>query len=145
RSDFRPDPAWVGEQLRPRISAADAKKALDTLVQLGLLVQADETLVPAEASVVTPTEVTGLAVQNYHRGMLGRASESIERFSGDERHLLAITVSVPDALMPTIKAEANAFMERMMHLCDSSTDDADRVMQMNLQLFPLSGRREESS
>ena len=45
--------------------------------------------------------------------------------------------------MPRLKSEANAFLERMMHLCDDASEDTDRVMQMNLQLFPLSAKREE--
>ena len=143
RPDFQPDPDWVADTLRPRISAAEARKALDTLQRLGLLVEAEGTLVPAEASVATPTEVAGLAFRNYHRGMLERAADAIETFPGSERHLLAVTVGVPASLLPVLKAEANSFLERMMHLCDASTDDNDQVMQMNLQIFPLSSRREE--
>ena len=82
---------------------------------------------------------------NYHRGMLTLASESIERFPGHERHLIAITVGVPDPLLPVLKAEANAFLERMMHLCDASALPTDRIMQLNLQLFPLSAPREDPS
>lgn len=145
RADFRPDPAWIAAQLQPAVSVTEAARALVVLVDLGLLVEAEGTLVAAEASVATPPEVTGLAVANYHRGMLERAAESIERFPGAERHLIAITVGVPASLVPVLKAESNAFLERMMHLCDSSAQDTDRVMQLNLQLFPLTTSREEPS
>jgi uncharacterized protein (TIGR02147 family) len=143
RSDFRPDPTWIADQLRPRISTAEAKKSLKILLDLGLLVESEGTLAPAEASVATAPEVASLAVRNYHQGMLSRASESIERFPGDQRHLLAVTVGVPESLLPTLKEEANAFLQRMMHLCDASADDVDRVMQMNFQLFPLSAPKED--
>lgn len=144
RSDFRADPAWIGDQLRPRITPAEAAKALEVLQALGLLIEDEGDWVTAEASVATPPEITRLAVLNYHRGMLERASEAIERFPGTERHLIAVTVGMPESLLPTLKAEANAFLERMMHLCDSATEDTDRIMQMNLQIFPLSAAREES-
>ena len=72
-----------------------------------------------------------------------RAAEAIERFTGSERHLISVTVGVPESLMATLKAEANAFLERMMHLCDGSVEDPDRVMQMNLQLFPVTASRED--
>ncbi|MCB9679584.1 MAG: TIGR02147 family protein [Alphaproteobacteria bacterium] len=143
RSDFQPDPEWVADNLRPRIQPRDAAAGLKTLVELGMLVEDGEGgLVPAEASVATPPEVAGLAVRNYHRGMLERAAEAIELFPGSERHLLAVTVGVPESLLPVLKEESNAFLRRMMDLCDSSTEDVDRVMQMNLQIFPLSSRRE---
>jgi uncharacterized protein (TIGR02147 family) len=145
RSDFRADAAWIADQLRPRLAVADAARALEVLVDLGLLVESDGALTVAEASVATPPEITRLAVANYHRGMLQLASESIERFPGSERHLVAITVGVPESLVPVLKAEANAFLERMMHLCDGSTLDTDRILQLNVQLFPLSATREEPS
>ncbi|MCB9686848.1 MAG: TIGR02147 family protein [Alphaproteobacteria bacterium] len=143
RRDFRPDPEWIAEQLRPRVGVAEAARALQVLMELGLLVEEDGTLAVAEASVATPPEITRLAVANYHRGMLELAAGSIERFPGSERHLIAITVGVPESLIPTLKAEANAFLERMMNLCDGATADTDKIMQMNLQLFPLTAGREE--
>ncbi len=76
--------------------------------------------------------------------MLERATESMDLFSPDQRHLLAVTVGVPESLLPVLKSEANEFLKRMMHLCDSSTDDVDRVMQMNFQFFPLTTGREDA-
>ncbi|MEM6925856.1 MAG: TIGR02147 family protein [Myxococcota bacterium] len=143
RSDFRSDPAWVAAQMRPRIPVAEARKALDVLTRLGLLEEVDEALVPTDASVATAPEVSRLAVANYYEGVLTRAAEAIERFAADERHLISITVGVPETLVPLLKEEANRFLERMMHLCDASAEDPARVMQMNLQLFPLTASREE--
>ena len=143
RSDFRADPEWIGRQLQPTIPTADAQNALDVLCRLGLLVESEGTLVPTEASVATAPEVSRLAVAAYYQGVLARAAESVERFVGTERHLVSVTVGVPASLLPTLKAEANAFLERVMHLCDASSEDTDRIMQMNLQLFPLTTSREE--
>lgn len=140
RPDFVAEPAWVAEHLRPRIGVPEARRALDTLIELGMLVPSEDTLVPAEASIATPPEVSGLAFRNYHRGMLERATDAIETFPGDERHLLAVTVGVPRDLLPVLKEEANRFMQRMMHLCDASELDVEQVMQLNLQLFPMSSR-----
>lgn len=143
RPDFHPDPHWIAQELQPSVSPAEAARALEVLVALGLLVEEDGALTVAEASVATPPEVSRLAVVNYHRGMLSLAAESIERFPGSERHLAAITVGVPAALLPVLKAEATAFLERMMHLCDAHPDDTDRIVQLNVQLFPLSKSRQE--
>lgn len=146
RPDFVADADWIANTLRPRIKVKEARDALDRLTTLGMLVEDDDgLLVPAEASIVTPPEVTHLAVNNYHRGMLARAADAIDGFEPDERHLIAITVAAPEALVPRMKDEANAFLERMMSLCDDASADVDRVYQLNLQLFPLSSRREDDS
>lgn len=145
RSDFRADPAWIGAQLIPPISAPEARRALEVLQRLGLLVPDGEGgLVMAEASVATAPEVSRLAVLSYYRGVLGLAAEAIERFPAEQRHLLSVTVGVPESLLPTLKSEATAFLKRMMDLCDSSSEDTDRVVSMSLQIFPLTGPREES-
>jgi len=145
RPDFVDDPDWIAQTLRPRISAKEATEALATLTDLGMLVRDEHGLLTlAEDTVVTPPEVVSkLAVRNYHVGMLARAAESIDTFEPEERHLVAITVAAPEALMARMKDEANAFLERMMNLCDDAGDDADRVYQMNVQLFPLTDRRDD--
>lgn len=135
---FKADAVWIAQQLQPPITAAEASRALTVLLELGLLVEQDGGLVPAEASVATPAEVTSLAVRNYHHGMIGLAQESIERIPGDERHLLAVTVGVPRSLVPRIKEESNRMMQQLMNLCDAAEDASEQVVQINLQVFPLS-------
>jgi uncharacterized protein (TIGR02147 family) len=134
---FQADPAWVASHLRPTITPAEASKAIEVLQRLGMLVEKEGRLVPAEASVATPPELTSLAVRNYHHGMIGKGQESIERFPGSERHLLAVTVGVPRRLVPRLKEEATAMMQRLMNLCDAEEADMEQVVQINLQLFPL--------
>lgn len=142
RDDFDPDPAWIARTLHPPITEAQAKQALATLRSLALLVDdGNGGLKPAEASVVTPHVVTSLAVYNYHQGMLKRASEALETIGHEERHYGAVTVAVPDYLVPQMKAEIAAFQERILDMCDSASHEADRVYQLNLHLFPLSEAR----
>jgi uncharacterized protein (TIGR02147 family) len=144
RSDFQSDPAWVASQLRPTISTAKARRALDALQAMELLVDGDDGLRVAEASVVTPHEVAGLAVHNYHQGMLGRAMDAIDAFDPEERHLGAVTAAIPASLVQTLKDEVTAFQERILDLCDRAEGEPDIVYQLNLQLFPLSASREDS-
>ncbi len=139
RPDFQADPRWLARTLRPRVTPTEARQALDCLQTLGLLVPDERgRLRPADASLITPHEVAGLAVHNYHRGMIDRARDSIDNADPDERHLLGVTVSVPAALVPRLKAELNQMQARLLDLCDSAEAPADVAMQINLQLFPLS-------
>jgi uncharacterized protein (TIGR02147 family) len=141
RADFVPDPVWIAEQLRPSIAPGEAERALGMLRRLGLLREVEGRLGPADASVVTPHEVAGLAARNYHAGMLRLAAESIERFGPRERHLSAVTVCIPASLVPRLKAEIDAFQERVLDLCDSAEGPRDQVHQVQMALFPLSGVR----
>jgi uncharacterized protein (TIGR02147 family) len=138
RPDFCADPAWIASMLRPAITAEQAETALSELLELGLLVEGADGIVPADASVTTPHEVAGLAAHNYHDGMIRLAQESLTRFRPLERHLTGLTVAIPAALVPRLKQELAGVAERMLDLCDSNNDTADLVYQINLQAFPLS-------
>ncbi len=135
---FQADPDWVRKRLQPRITASQARKALEALFELGLLVETDDGVRAAEVSVATPHKVRGLAAHNYHAQMLERAADSIEGVPPDERHLLGVTVAIPEALIPELKRELNAMQERLLHMCDDAVDDAERVYQLQLCLLPLS-------
>lgn len=138
-AEFHADPRWIAGRLRPSITEAEAADGLALLERMGLLVpDAEGRLRPADVSLVTPHEVAGLAVHNYHRGMLARAAESITAFPPPERHLGAVTVAVPRRMLPVLKKELAAFQERVLDLSESAQDDAEVVIQVNLQLFPLS-------
>lgn len=140
---FQPEPRWIARQLQPRITESQARSALHTLRQLGLI-QTDDSgqTRQVEASVVTPQEVQGLAVSNFHREMCQRAHDAVAGFDASERHLLSVTVTVPAALLPVLKSELNAVQKRLLDLCDAREHEPGRVMQLNLQLFPLAAEPE---
>lgn len=138
---LRADPEWVAAQMMPKVTVAQARKALEVLRSLGLLVEdASGYLVPADASVVTPHEVVGLAGMNYHLGMIERARDALQGVPHQERHFAAVTVAIPVSLVSRLKRELDAFQERVLDLCDGADLPRDRVYQVNLQLLPLTAR-----
>lgn len=139
---FRDDPDWIAGALRPRITPAQARKALDVLVALGLLRREPDGggLVPAEASVVTPHEVSGMAASNYHVAMIERARDALGSVPARERHFCGVTVAIPSSLVPRLKRELDALQERLLDLCDGAEERREAVYQINLQLLPLSQR-----
>lgn len=138
RPDFVADPDWIARTLVPGITPAQAREALAALVELGMLTEVDGRMEQAEGAVVTPREVAGLAVHNYHQGMLERAREGIRTFKAAERYYTGVTVCVPEALAPRLKQELGAFAERLLELCDGAEGEPERVLQINLNFFPLS-------
>ncbi|MCB9780988.1 MAG: TIGR02147 family protein [Alphaproteobacteria bacterium] len=144
RPDFRRDPAWIAGLLVPEIALDQAVEALEVLDDLGMLAQRDDgRWVQAEGAIVTPREVAGMAVHNYHQGMLRLARQAITRHKAAERHYMAVTVCIPESLMPELKAELNAMTERILERCDGADGDPERVYQVHLHAFPLSRSPEE--
>ncbi|MFT5681746.1 MAG: hypothetical protein ACI8RZ_002658 [Myxococcota bacterium] len=138
RSDFQADPAWISVRMLPKITLGQARDALATLRELNMLVEQDGRLRPQDVSLVTPHQVADMAAHNYHLQMIERARDAVTAIEPEERHLCAVTVAIPIELIPRLKAELDAFQERLLHLCDEHVADAKQVVQLNLQLIPLS-------
>lgn len=139
RPDFVEDPKWLARQLQPRISVAEAERSLSLLLSLGLIVRNPKTgrIERGEPTLTTEHEVTSLAVKNFHRQMLERASDSIDTVKPNRRDLAALTVCVSEKTAGLIKERIHQFREEIAQLCDQD-EEARTVYQMNVQLFPLS-------
>ncbi len=75
--------------------------------------------------------------------MTQRAFDAVAAFDPSERHLLGVTIAVPEGLVSQLKQELNRFQARILDLADAAEAPTDRVYQVNLQLVPLSDAREE--
>ena len=136
---FRPDPHWIARTLHPPIRTSQAQAALASLQALGMLVlHADGGVEVRDGTLATPHEVTGLAVHNYHQGMLERAADAISTVGPSDRHLGSVTIAIPSSQIGALKAEVAAFLERFLDRCEKMDQPADRIYQLGAQLFPLS-------
>lgn len=138
RADFCADPAWIAEQMMPRISTADAARALEVLRELQML-QEDEdgTVSPTDALVTTGPQTKWVHIGEYHRVMMQRAAESIDLVPAAERDITSLTLCVDGGKLQEIKAQLAVLRQSLLALADDSVDPA-RVIQINFQLFPLS-------
>lgn len=138
RPDFRDDPAWVAEQLMPKINLRQARAALTTLRQLGLLVEDEHgRLVRGDTSLTTGHEVRSIVIPAYHRQMIEQAAASIENVAPDARDVSALTVCVKASSVDDLKQRIRRFREEMLHRCDEEVEP-EQVYQLCIQLFPLS-------
>lgn len=142
RDDFQDDPRWIGKTLIPAISAAEAKKGLARLTELGLLVRdAKGGLRQATEVVTTGSGPLGHQVVAYHRAMMERASESIDSVPRDEREISSLTLCVSQDVLMRLKGRIREFRKELLAMAELE-GKPERVVQLNFQLFPLS-RREE--
>ncbi len=144
RSDFSEDPKWIVARIRPAITAAQAKRAVATLLELGLLTrdEASGRVAQSEPLVSTGPETTGIHVMAYHRAMLERASASMDEFAREERDISSLTLCLGADGLSRIKQRLQRFRRELLEL-SALEDDPRQVVQINLQLFPLSTADDE--
>lgn len=138
RRDFVADPAWIAKRLWPQITKAEAARALDTLVSLGLLVPDERGRLRQGAPLVsTGAEAPRVHVASYHRTMLARAAEAIDLIPSAQRDISSLTLCLgPDGLAH-LKERIQRFRRELLDL-STLEDDPRQVVQVNFQLFPLS-------
>jgi uncharacterized protein (TIGR02147 family) len=138
RPDFSSDPKWIARQLRPAISAAQAKRALDLLCKLGLLQpNGDGGLVQATEIVTTGPGPLGHHIFNYHHMMLERAAEALDSLPREERDVSCLTLCVSQAKLLELKDRVRSFRQELLRTAELD-DSPERVVQINFQIFPLS-------
>ena len=134
---FREDPGWIAAQLVPGIRAQEAARALDVLLELGLLVrESDGRLARSQAILLAPPETRSTHLASFHRTMMQHASESIDRVHRDQRDLTAITLRVPSTSIAELKRRLGELRRELLAWSEEQPE-ADRVVQINFQLFPL--------
>ena len=136
-AEFREDPEWIASQLRPKITVAQARKAIDVLLELGVL-ERDEngTLVQGEPLLSTGPEVRSLAVGNFHRQMMERAAAAIEAFERTDREISGVTVALSREGFEMFKEKIHQLRAELLEL-SAEQREPTRVVQFNFQAFPL--------
>jgi uncharacterized protein (TIGR02147 family) len=138
--DFREDPDWLAQRLRFKVKPDEVRRALDNLERLGLLVRDEEgRLRPAERNLSSGPEVRTLAVRNFHRQMLEKASTSLDTVPMSERNITGVTVALSRRqygrvieLIQQLRREVLAVGEDV-----DDSDEAPQIHQLTFALVPL--------
>lgn len=142
RPDFASDGQWIASQLRPRVRPEQARRALDLLETLGLARYDAEKRrhVPVSQQLTTGAEIASLAVTRYHQRMIDLGKEAVTNIDEQERDISAITICVSAEMAAKIKREVQEFRRKILALADEDPAP-DRVHQLNIQFFPVTGKR----
>lgn len=135
---FDEDPERLAALLWPPIKPNEAKFALETLLELGLLERAADGRLRQTAAVVsTGPETFGMHITNYHAEMMRRATQAMELVPAAQRDISSLTFCVSVEGAARIKKRIQEFRRELIAQVEAEPDRG-QVMQLNLQLFPLS-------
>ncbi|MGZ3771792.1 MAG: TIGR02147 family protein [Bdellovibrio sp.] len=136
-SEFKEDYQWIAQNLTPKITPAEAEKAVEELLQLGLLERNEiGRLAQKSAFVSTANEVSSKVVAQYHREMLKRAAESIDLIPRDKRDISNMTVTVSEEMATKLKEKIQNFRKEIVEMI-SHDNTPNSVYQLNFQIFPI--------
>lgn len=134
---FQDDPQWIANKVVPAITVAEAKGALEDLLAMGLVTRNEKGhLIQSNPSVSTTNTFAASALAHYHREMMARASEAIDRFPRELRDLSALTVGVSPEALVLIKDLAERFRRDVIDITQKHLAQ-NALYQLNIHLFPL--------
>jgi len=128
----------LAQALIPPIKPTEARRAVRLLERLKLVTKRNDGLYEQSHAAIRST--VGLApqcIRNLNRQMLEFALQAIETFSKKERNISGMTLGLSPATYDLLVAEIDAFKDRIESIVNRN-DTANRVFQLNVQLFPLS-------
>ncbi len=128
----------LADVLDPPITAPQARAALRTLERLRLIARdGDGCWRATQVSLLSPdAPEAGMLLREFQREMMGKAAEALERVPQAERDINCVTMSVSPQGLARIKALAAEFHRQVLETVQSDRGE-DRVVQLNVQVFPL--------
>jgi uncharacterized protein (TIGR02147 family) len=137
------DFAQLGKMIEPTVTGAQAQSSLKLLEKLGMVERRDNGLIkPLHDVIDSGPRPPAVAVNNFVVAMLERAHEALDTVPVQERSLSWATVSLSEKGYREVLEESRDFRRRVLAIAEQ--DEAKRVYQVNVQIFPLSKAPENS-
>ncbi len=132
---FSADPQAISQKLRKKITPAQAKKAIELLIETKLLVKdpVTEKVSPTIGHTESSHEIADEAIRENHKGMIKRAYEAIEEQSIQQRHYNSLSLQFDMKRMPQAKQKILDFVKQFNE--EFNADQSNQVYQLNVQLF----------
>ncbi len=136
-SEWNDDFETLAKAVRPPITAAQAKKAVDLLIKCGLITIENGRYIQTSPIVMFRQPTLSIAATNFHREMCKRAIEALDSSDRENRNMTGCTLHISKKTFDLIKEELAQFRSRLLAIAAADTE-ADRVYHLNLHLFPVS-------
>ncbi|HKU44726.1 MAG TPA: TIGR02147 family protein [Polyangiales bacterium] len=134
---FVDDPDWIASVLVPHIKPQEARRALEVLLELGLLERTPNGLRQGAAVVSTGPQTRGMHIKRYHAEMMRRATAAMELIPAAQRDVSSLTLCLSADGIEQLKSRIQAFRRELIELAENETR-REQAVQVNFQLFPLS-------
>ena len=135
---FKDDYVKLARSLAPAITAAEARKAVELLDRLSLIVKdADGYFVRKDSTISTGQAWKSLAITHFQGQACDLAKQALDRFAKGERDMSTMTLSCSQATFDAMRERLKALRQEFAEMAKNDADP-DRVLQCNFQVFPLS-------
>jgi uncharacterized protein (TIGR02147 family) len=128
----------LARQIHPEITVRQAKQSVALLLKLGLIRKNTKGGYHASDKIIsTGKEPPAPGVLRFHMDALDLAKQSMKDLPKSKRNVSGLTLGISEEGYGALCEEIRAFRKRILQMAKNNKS-ADRVYQMNFQLFPIS-------
>lgn len=141
-SDFSNDYLWLANRIYPAITAEEARSSIRLLDRLGLIKQDENKFwrVTDKAITSAPNLNKELLVQ-FNLKSLDLSKEALINNNGMHKQFSTNTISVSSDTYEKLNQRIKKFKSEIRTLVDNDQSKADKVYQLNIQLFPVANEK----
>lgn len=131
------------KHILPELNPHKAKEALQDLLKCDLIGVDDLGFYyKKNNNLLVPNSLNPEEIQRYFKTMLNLAGDALQHFDVQEKHFSALVIDIPDDSIPEIKRMIADFRKNMIRHVNQM-GPSNRVMQLSVQLFPLTQKMEK--
>ncbi len=140
--DFRGDFDRLSDFVYPTIPAAEIKKLLDDLLEWGLVIRQESGRYTVTQRFVEPPATLMEQVKQLNREWILHSAEALMKLPPEKRHMSTMLLSTTPSVCKKIAEKIEQFRQEVWNIVRDDKDDPSCVMQLNLQYFPRSRKKE---
>lgn len=126
----------LGSFLVPQATGQEVASILSLLAELGLASRNVHGIWRKTERFISADEVDTESVNQFRRDTIDLARGALDRFDREDRSISTLTATISKASFERIRDRLRQLRREVLEL-SRADDQADRVLQVNLQAFPL--------
>jgi uncharacterized protein (TIGR02147 family) len=142
--DFKSDYEALAAKLEPPVSPDEAKEAIHDLEKMGFIKKDENGFYrPLEKIISSGDETHSVQLANFQLTTMDLAKRSLKNHPAEKRDISFVTLTLSSETFLKVKSEVQAFRKKLL-LTAKDEENPDRIYQCNIQLFPVTGFKEEA-
>ncbi|HAR43359.1 MAG TPA: hypothetical protein DCS07_12140 [Bdellovibrionales bacterium] len=138
--NFKESPAWIRRKLLNKVTEAEVRQAIQTMLNLGILKRDPDKRLRIQKAVVSSTDIPSSAIRLHHQQMLERAKEALEQQEVLTREFGSLVFKMAPSRIHEAKERVRAFRDAFEQ--EFGASGSGEVYQFNFQIFSHTDRGE---
>lgn len=128
----------IGKSIYPPLTEEQVQNAIAVLEHLGMIHKEGTQYVQKQSAIVPDPEFRSLVIRSFQIRHMKIAEEALKYSNIQQQHLGAITFGINKEGEQRIRNKISEFISDVISIASQYENNYDHVMQLNLQLFPVS-------